>query len=166
MVVRVDGLGPIPTSPITTNSFSCIARVKLSGIFRTISTSAIINYYIPPQFSIILTYIYPPIVIIITDITLLFFVGLLIYTARRNLEKSKIYRSHLSYGSNSGWYETYIQLSFQHQLLFPDLQRGRVAGILWPISASTNINNMIPSAIKRGRVSNIKIPMSMTSGIT
>ena len=65
-------LGPIYTSPITTNSLSHIVRGKLSGLFRPISTSDIINYYIPPWVSIIPAYIFPPISIIKTDITIVF----------------------------------------------------------------------------------------------
>ena len=69
---RAAGLGHISTSPITTNSFSCIARGKMAGLFRPRSTSTTMKYYKSPQVSIIATSIYPPIIIIINDITLLF----------------------------------------------------------------------------------------------
>ena len=40
--------------------------------------------------------------------------------------------------------------------------RGRVAGLLWPISTSTNITTMITYNITRGRVAGCKILMSMS----
>ena len=67
----MSGMGPISTSPITTNSFSNVARIKVVGIFRPRSTSATINYCITPQVTIITTYISPIITIITTDITFL-----------------------------------------------------------------------------------------------
>ena len=92
MGVILSVLGSISTFPITTNSFSHIARVKVPGIFRPGSTSAIINSYIPPRFAIIMNFIPPPITIITTDVTLLrsvttistslFFVNLSICTTR------------------------------------------------------------------------------------
>ena len=88
----LEGMGPKSNSPITTNSFYHIARVKVPGIFRPGSTSAIINSYIPPRFAIIMNCIPPPITIITTDVTLLrsvttistslFFVNLSICTTR------------------------------------------------------------------------------------
>ena len=51
--VRVSSMGHISISPITTNSFSNVVRVKLSALFRPISTSAMINYYITPQVAIV-----------------------------------------------------------------------------------------------------------------
>ena len=80
----VAGLGPISNSTITTNSFYRISRGKAAGIFRPTFTSTIINSYIPPQFTIFTTYISDTIIIIIrTDITLLFFMNILISTRRR-----------------------------------------------------------------------------------
>ena len=79
----VDGMGPISNSPITTNSFSYIVKVKVAGLFIPISTSTNINYYIHPRVAIIMTSIYPPIRIIRTYITLLFFVNPFIYTRIR-----------------------------------------------------------------------------------
>ena len=76
----VDGMGPISNSPITTNSFSYIVKVKVDGFFRPISTSTTIKSYVHPLFAIIITSISPPIVIIRTCITLLFFVNLFLYT--------------------------------------------------------------------------------------
>ena len=84
---RVAGMGPISTSPITTNSLSFISRVKFAGFFRPISTSNIIKFYIPLWVAILTTYISPTIIIIIiigTDITPLFFVDLFLCTMRRN----------------------------------------------------------------------------------
>ena len=79
----VDGMGHISNSPITTNSFSYIVKVKVAGLFIPRSTSTNINYYIHPRVSIIMTSIYPPIRIIRTYITLLFFVNPFIYTRIR-----------------------------------------------------------------------------------
>ena len=84
VLVRVAGLGPIPTSTIATNSFSLIDRGKLAGILRPRYTSTIINSYISPRFDIITTSIPPPIFIIKTGITLLFFMKIFIYMTRRN----------------------------------------------------------------------------------
>ena len=39
------------------------------------------------------------------------------------LKKSTIYHFSLGYGRNNCWYDTYIHLSLQHQLLFLDFQR-------------------------------------------
>ena len=67
---RVDDTGYISTYQITNNSLSNVSRGKVDGLFRSISTSSIINYYITPQFTIIKTYILTPTTIITTDITL------------------------------------------------------------------------------------------------
>ena len=80
---RVDGMGPLPNSPITNNSFSHFARGKVAGLFRPRSTSTIINSCIHPRVTIIKTYIYPPIIIIITDINLLFLMNSFLYMTRR-----------------------------------------------------------------------------------
>ena len=71
MGVIVAGLETISTSPVITNSLSNTARVKMAGIFRTRYTSAIINYYIIPQITIIDTSILAPITTITTDTTIL-----------------------------------------------------------------------------------------------
>ena len=84
MGLIVAGLGHISTSPITTNSFSCIAGLKVAGLFIPISTSTRINSYIPPLDVIITTSISPPIIIIITDTTLIFFVNIFLYITRIN----------------------------------------------------------------------------------
>ena len=81
---QVADLGPISTSLVTTKSFYCIVRRKLAGLFRPRSTSNTIKSYIPPQFPTITTSVSPPIIIIITGITLLFFVNLYLYTMIRN----------------------------------------------------------------------------------
>ena len=80
---RVACLGPVPKSPTTTNSFYHIVREKLNGIFRPRSTSTTIKSYINPRVTIITTSIFTPIIIIRTDITLLFFMKLFLYTMRR-----------------------------------------------------------------------------------
>ena len=68
---RSAGLGPIYTSPRTTNSFYNVARGKVSSRFRLISSYVSIKSYITPQVTIITTYIYPYITIIKNDTTLL-----------------------------------------------------------------------------------------------
>ena len=87
-------MGPISTSPITTNSLSCITRGKVAVLFRPRYVSAIINFYTSPWVAIIMTYIYPPITIINTDITLLFFMNIFIYTMRRNWWSQNLPQSH------------------------------------------------------------------------
>ena len=68
---RVAGMGPISTSQITTNSLSNVVRGISDGIFRPISTSDIINFYITPQVATIATYILSSHKIITTDTPLL-----------------------------------------------------------------------------------------------
>ena len=93
---RVTGLGHISTSPLTTTSFYNVVRGKVDGIFKLIFTSAIVNSYSTPQVNIITNYIFLPINIIITDITLLrsmstisksfVFMNISIYRTRRRLD--------------------------------------------------------------------------------
>ena len=81
--VILDGLGPLSNPPTYTNSFSCIIRGKLAGLFRPRYTSTIIRYNNHSQIDTITNYISPTIITIRTDITLLFFTNLFIYMARR-----------------------------------------------------------------------------------
>ena len=69
MVGRSSGLGHISTSTITLNSFLHIAKGRMAGLFRPISTSAIIKNYITPLVTIITTSISSTVTIIVTDIT-------------------------------------------------------------------------------------------------
>ena len=68
MGVIVAGIVPISNSPINVNSLLHTERGRVSGLFRHISTSDIINTYITPIVTIITTYIFPPFTIIATDI--------------------------------------------------------------------------------------------------
>ena len=92
MLGIVAGLRSVSTSPITTNSFSYIARVKISGLFRPIYTYTIINSYIPRWVAIVVTSISPPIIVIITDITLLIFSKLPLYLTRKTGEVNNLPR--------------------------------------------------------------------------
>ena len=159
---QVAGLGHIHNSPITTKSFTHIARGKVTGLFIPKSTSAIINYYITPWFSIITTSIYPPTAIIKTDITLLFFIKVFIYTTRRNWwSQQSTTVTWVTVGIVDGLRTIYTStLSINSCSTF---LRRRVAGILWHISTSTNITTMRISAFTRGIVDGLKKPMSMSS---
>ena len=84
--VRVAGLGPKSTSPITAKSFSHIVRGKVASLFRHRSMSVIINYYKPPQATIIMTSIYPPIVMSKNYIILILFMNIFIYMTRKTGE--------------------------------------------------------------------------------
>ena len=92
MLGIVAGLRSVSNSPITTNSFSYIARVKISGLFRPIYTYTIINSYIPRWVAIVVTSISPPIIVIITDITLLIFSKLPLYLTRKTGEVNNLPR--------------------------------------------------------------------------
>ena len=81
---RVSVLVPLSTSPITTNRISHIAIGGVSGLFKPIYISVIINSYTPPWVAIITTSISPPLTVIKTNITLLFFMNNFIYTTRSN----------------------------------------------------------------------------------
>ena len=132
--VRVAGMGPVSTSTISTNIFFHITRGKVAGLFRPRFTSTIINSYISPWVDIITTYISRPISIIKTDINLILFIYILIFTTRRNWRSQK-----------------YTTVTW--------VMVGRVAS-LRPISTTTNITTMITSTTERGRVYGIKISMS------
>ena len=74
MGVKLAGMVNIATSTITTSRLYCIETGIVTGLFRPILISTIINSYISPQVAIKNTYIYLPIIIIIiTDTTPLFF---------------------------------------------------------------------------------------------
>ena len=93
MGVRVASMGPISTSPITTNSFYYITRGKVDVIFRPGSKYVIINSYITHWVAIITSSIYPPITIIKTDITILFLMNIFIYTTRKRWRVNNILQS-------------------------------------------------------------------------
>ena len=155
---RVTGLGPVSTSSVTTNSFSYIARGKFSGLFRTISTYVVINSYILPKFSIIATSVFHPISIIKTDITLLVFMNIFIYTKRINYQSQKSTTVFCVIGGRLDFLRPIITSPFNINPCYM-IDRVRVSGLLWPIFTSTNITTMITSAITRGIVYGINWPM-------
>ena len=161
----LDGMGPKSNSPITTNSFYHIAGGKLAGLFRPISTSTIINYYIPPQVSIITTSVYPPIIIIITDITILFFMNLFFYTTRRYWWIQQYTTVTWVMGVKVAGMGPISTYPFKINSCSPILIV-RMAGLLWHISTSINITTIISSVIMREIVDGIKIPISATFAIT
>ena len=119
---RVAGMGPISASTITTNCFSRIARGKLYGILIPISTPTIINSYIPPRLSIIMTSISTSVIIIITGPTLLFLMILLLYTTRINLQSQK--------STTVTWFMGGIVSSNISKLLFHYCDRNSVFSLL------------------------------------
>ena len=139
LVGRVAGMGTLYNSPITTNSISCIVRVNVSGIFRPISTSTIFN----------------------SDVTLIIFMKRLLYRTWRYWWIWKYTTVALVMGEIMAGMRPISTSPFNIKYCSP-IERGRVSGVLWPRSTSTNISYMITI----GRVDGLKIPMSTTSVIT
>ena len=80
----LSGMGPLSDSNTITNNFSRILRGKVADLFISRSTSTIINSYIPPIVTIIKTSVSPLLIIIITDLTLQFFINISLYNMRIN----------------------------------------------------------------------------------
>ena len=146
---RVDGLGTIYISQATINSFFNISRGRLAGTFRPISTSVTINTYITPIFTIIKTYISPHITIIATDITPLRSMTTISYSLKTM--NYFVNRKIRNWWTQQFTIDTWVMVE-------------RV-DYMWPISASIiNINSCY--MISRGRVAGILIPISTSSNNT